>query len=276
MTAPTSKHDPFSGRVEIRLYGKPLNWSHADTNAATLERIADVAIEMKVHNLFAPKASAFNAKICLPEELNQAVYCGGTPVKLKQGVEADGVVIPVGEAFYLPSADCLTVVAIDPKSGMTIAAHAGRDCLMDRKRINGEGKSHPEHESVIDAIVAKFEAADVNPKYLKVYMTCGIGPKQFIHDYHHDRYREANTKMVMDVIRKWGPQCLDGDMMKGKLVLTEIVRAQLIRHGVAPYNIGFDVVDTYADVDAEGKHLWWSYRREPGPGRNAVIIKRVY
>jgi copper oxidase (laccase) domain-containing protein len=274
MTAPTAVYHPFSGRVEIRLYGKPNNWSLLNPPPETLRRIGNLASAEGVYRLLAPKPSAFNARVCLSDDLTETVM-GNESVSIHRGVDADGAVIPPGQAFYLASADCLTVVTLDPKSGMTVAAHAGRDCLFDRKRINGEGKSR-EHESVVDAIVARYEQANIQAKYLKVFMTCGISPKEFVHDFQDPKFGTANMKMCADVAHKWGLRCLDGDMTKGKLVLTEIVRAQFMKHGVDPYHIGFDIVDTYGDTDRYGNHLWWSHRREPGPGRNAVLVTRKY
>lgn len=274
MTSPSATYSLFNGRVEIALYGKPNNWSLLNPTPEALIRIGEAAQGGQVSTLLAPKPSAFNAKVCLPEDLREVIDTGNC-VRILRGVDADGVIIPEGQAFYLASADCVTIVATDPKSGLTIAAQGGRDCLIDRKRVNGDGPSR-EHESVVDAMVARFKEAGINPKYLKVFLTCGIGPKEFEHNFFDPKYGQGNIKMCLDLVAKWGKAVLDGDITRGKIVLTEVIRAQFAAHGVPPYQIGFDVVDTFADTDREGQHRWWSNRRGDGANRNAVIVKRVY
>lgn len=274
MTSPSAVYTLFNGRIEIALFGKPNNWSLLDPTPESLALIGDAAQGNRIDTLLAPKPSTFNAKICLPEDLN-TTFDTGNGVRIMRGVDADGVIVPEGQAFYLASADCVTIVATDPKSGMTIAAHGGRDCLIDRKRVNGEGLSR-EHDSVVDAIVAQFKNAGINAKHLKIFMTCGIGPKEFEHNFFDPKYGAGNIKMCLDLIAKWGKTVLDGDITRGKIVLTEVIRAQFMSHGVPAYQIGFDVVDTFGDTDADGQHRWWSNRRGDGTKRNAVIVKRVY
>ena len=291
--SPTAGYMPFSGRVSIRLYGRisppilggedmlrqPWNvhdWAIKDRIAEeTRANIAGTLRQIGVKTVSAPRPQKFNAVICEPGDLTGDAVSISSDVTFMRGLDADGVVVPVETPFWLSSADCLTLVVIDPKTGMTIASHAGRDCLFDRERIYGRPPSR-EHESVVDAIITRFKAAHVNAKYLQAFMTCGVGPEHFEHDWGHRDVVMAtrNQAMCAHVLMRWGTQCLDGDLLKGKLVLTEIVRAQLVKHGVRVFNIGFDVVDTYDDVNVNGDHLWWSNRRGDGDKRNGVLVTR--
>lgn len=272
MAEPTARFLPFGDRVEIRLFGKPYDWSLA--NPISLQELGWQARAFGLCELLAPSPRTCNAKIADPFYLQDAVHAG-EHVKLFRGVEADGVPLQEEQAAYFASADCLTIVAHDPCSGRTIAAHAGRDSLMDRRRISGKSPAR-EHESVVYAIADKFREYKCDLSDLKVFMTCGIGPHDFEHPHDHPEYGDRNMDMVFDVIHKYGIHCLQGDAKRGKLILKEIVRAQFVKRGVCASNIGSDAIDTYSDVYATGRPMWWSHRRDGATGRNGIMVKRMY
>lgn len=277
----TLQYDPFGGRVSIYLMGNPLDWSISGDHAEEVGmRLAEFARYLGIGIVLAPRPAAFNAKICETVDLTErallAKFCES--IYIYRGCNADGVVLPFllrgfsaeRYAFWLSSADCITIVAHDPETGDTIPAHGGRDCLLDRSRING-GPSR-EYESVVHSIAARFSKAAM--KRLKVFMTCGIGPEHFEHRCDDEKYGPANTKMVLDIVAKWGKSCLQGDYLAGKIVLSELIRAQLVSLGVHPHNIGYDTVDTFSDRDRDGSPRWWSYRRGDGKKRNGVLVVR--
>lgn len=107
-------------------------------------------------------------------------------------------------------------------------------------------------------------------------MTCGIAPDHFEHPCDLEKWGTKNTRMVLDVISKWGDrgQVLHGDKMKGKLCLSEIIRSQFLSLGVQAHNVAYDGVDTYSSLDRDGNHRWWSHRRGDGKKRNGVLVVR--
>lgn len=260
------------GRVYLMLRGKPDNWALADADNERLKAIATTAQIMGIKTLYAPVPSEFNARIVTPEELTEKRY-EYNGVSIMRGCNADGVVIPPGDGFYLASADCPTIIAVDPKSGLTIAAHAGRDCLMDRGRIATGKRSRP-HESVVDAMIDRFKASGSDLARLKVYVTCGVWPEWFGHDMLDPVHGPDNLAMCRDIVAKWGATCLHGDITAGKISLQAIIVSQFAAHGVR--HVGADLADTYDDRNKEGDHMWWSHARGDGDARNGVFVMRRY
>ena len=59
------RYSPFSGRVSIYLFGRPLDWSLAGDDAADVQnRLSVIARELGVKNILAPRPVDFNASVC--------------------------------------------------------------------------------------------------------------------------------------------------------------------------------------------------------------------
>ncbi len=268
------QYHPFSGRVSVFLFGRPLDWNiSGDEEGEVKRRIGKVVGELGIATnpeLYAPRPSTFNAHICAPGDLTDRTTLEGSDVTLCRGCDADGVVLRPQSAFWLSSADCITIIAHDPGSGQTVAAHGGRDCLIDRERIKG-GKRR-QFESVVHAIANTFSNRKMAG--VKVFMTCGIGPENFSHPVDHEKYGLDNAKMAFDIQAKWGLSCIFGNPFQGKISLPEVIRSQFIDLGVSPHNIGYDGVETFEDRGQDGNYRWWSYRRGDGKKRNGVLVVR--
>lgn len=268
-------YSPYSGRVSVHLSGRPWDWNiGGDAKEDVLERVGAMALNLGLDNIYAPRPSTFNAQICDVEQLTELIdryptACSHS-VTIRRGCDADGVEIPPKAAFWISSADCITIITHDPGTGKTIAAHGGRDSLVDRTRIMA-GKAR-EFESVVDAIAARYSNNAL--KRLRVFLTCGIFPEKFDHPCNHPEHGTKNRRMVLDVLAKWGPTCVVGDHFQGCLCLSEIIRAQFLRHGVKAHHIAHDGVDTYGDLDSDGQPRWWSHRRGDGKKRNGVLVVR--
>ncbi len=272
----TLRYGPFSGQVSIHLLGKPHDWNiSGDESELVLRRVGAVAQGLGVSKIFAPRPAKFNAEIVAADDLKEEIVLADEDrsVIMYRGIDADGVEFPKHDqngyyAFWLSSADCITIVARHSETGHTIAAHGGRDCLVDRGRINGG--TPRKFESVVHAIADRFSKTE--RKALKVFMTCGIGPEHFEHRCDDAKYGQANAKMIFDIQRKWGATSIHGDPFEGKISLSEVIRSQFVSLGVAPHNIGYDTVDTYTDTDPNGELRWWSNRRGDGKKRNGVLV----
>lgn len=266
-----------SGRVSVYLFGRPWDWNIAGEEPGVVRaQLAGIADELNVANIYAPRPSMFNAQICDPGKLTEK-HClvergNEWSSFLWRGVDADGVEVPEKSAFWISSADCITIVTLDPETGKTIAAHGGRDSLLDRTRI-ATGKVR-EFESAVDAIAARYSNAAL--KRLRVLLTCGIFPEHFDHRCDHPEHGPNNMRMVLDVLAKWGRTAVYGDHFIGSLCLSEIIRAQFLRHGVQVHCISYDGVDTYGDLNRDGQPRWWSYRRGDGKKRNGVLVVRSW
>ncbi len=284
---PHAVFTPFGGAVEVQLFGPPKNWAIKDKDQDTLGRVGTVARAAGVRELFAPVPTEYNAAMCNVADLQEEVFCGpDRQVVIRRGVKADGCRILYGSAFWLSSADCLTIVVRDPIERSIFAAHAGRDSLLDRKLL-GEGTPGREHFSVVDSIVDRVRELQSDPRLLRVFLTCSIGPRDFYHRWDDPKWGKFNELMTMMVVERYGPQCVLGDLKNGCISLAEIARAQFMKHGVARDHIGFDGIDTSEDAGPHTIALmsddgpdrpydgcaarWWSCRRGD-KARNGVLV----
>ena len=144
MDTPTRTFFPWEG-VEVRLYGKAIGNFSRKTGEG-FERVAHFGTDTGATSILAPSPATFNALVCEKKDLQE--HPNGNMIHT--GCEADGAVLgQPGTAFWIASADCMTTVMGHPDSCITIAAHSGRDSLVDRKRINREPSR--EFETVIHA-----------------------------------------------------------------------------------------------------------------------------
>ena len=297
-TSPTRVFNPFPN-VKVRLFGRnsgnKTDWSitpltdEARQVGGTMpdcyDLVAAQLYEADVHTAYAPRPSMFNAEIVDHGELKtfhqpnfdthveDELFPWRRSVGIFRGVDADGCDIPSGCAFWLSSADCSCIVA-RAKSGFTIAAHAGRDSLVDRKCLETDTPSR-RHASVVDAIMARFKENGDLTADLKFFLTCGIRADAFRHRSDHPRFGQSNRKLI-EHLRLLDPMCVLGDPCEGRISLNAVVIAQLGRHGVSMSQITDDNIDTFADKGLGGEYTWWSNARattlEEKAKRNGVMV----
>jgi len=270
-----SRFSLFNGRVSAYLFGRPNDWSIVDDNSEeALWRLSFLCDELSIRKLLVPNPRTFNAELCGIDDLTPKIMSVLNSREMYHGCDADGIDLEVGDAFWLSSADCAAIVALDPVTGRTIAAHGGRDSLIDRATFNG--KEHRANRSVVHAIVRSFGREAV--ARLKVSINLTIGPDSFTHPFAHEEYGQQNMDMILSLMADWGDGfgVTPGNMQEGRICLSELIRSQFVHLGVAPHNIAFDGIDTFADRDPDGQHVWWSYRRGDGPKRNGVLVVREW
>lgn len=264
--------DAWSGAVSIYLFGKPNDWSLAEKNKRNaLVNLGWVTQGMNLQNIYAPSSSQFNAVICTHDDLQEHIPLVINNVMVRRGCNADGTTLEKAQdAFWVSSADCPTVITYDQKKGLVIAAHAGRDSLIDRGRI--AGKPPRTHETVVHTIV-DYHGYDTMQR-LQVFIACGIKSANFEHRWNDEKYGMTNEAMTKDVVERWGRVCVTGALSLGRLALSEIIRSQFLNFGVLSENIAYDGIDTSSDVNQKGEQCWWSNRRGDGAKRNGVLVVR--
>lgn len=265
--------DVFGGAVTILLAGKPTNWritTKDESDPALLDTIGTIAKNAGAQAVLAPRPAEFNALICKDQDLSASFSLGNSGISIHRGYNADGCEIPEQKAFFLASADCTTIVGYSDKTHKVIAAHAGRDSLIDRNRINN-GDSR-QHESVVDAVIEAFENS--NPSDLHFFLTCGIGPNNFGHDLSSSKKGLQNIWMIDDILERYESETILAPKPydHGKINLYELIKAQLMSFGVPSYQIGFDGIDTYTAKNTDGEIIFWSNRRGDKLSRNMVMV----
>lgn len=264
--------DAFSGAVSIYLFGKPNDWNIWGENGNNaLVNIDFVTQGMNLQNIYAPSPSPskFNAVICTHDDLQEQIPLVKSNAMMRRGCDADGTTLEKAQdACWINTADCPTVITYDQQNGLIIAAHAGRDSLIDRGRI--AGKQPRTHETVVHTMVDRhgYEAM----QRLQVFIACGIKSAHFEHRWDDKKYGMTNKAMTEDVIERWGRISVTGQWTLGRLALSEIIRSQFLNFGVPSENIAYDGIDTSSDVKEEGGYRWWSNRRGDGAKRNGVLV----
>ena len=170
-----------------------------------------------------------------------------------------------GEAVWLASADCPTVVLTD---GHQLAVvHAGRWSLIDPWWQNGNQPD--ERPSVIENAVGFFP--ENNRELIKASIHCGIGPHSFNHPLDHPKFGTSNRRLLLEVWRRWP----GADKKIGQnfhLSLVEIIRRQFEDLDVR--TVLWDEIDTFSERDPHSNELlWWSAARGDS-NRNGVIVWR--
>ncbi len=281
LTQPTARYTLFGGEVQVLVFGRPANYAglsnHQNTNQPALETIAGWAASYGVLEVFAPSARDFNARVVDPdlEHFTQKREMGS--VVFRTGVSADGVLMHRPKsAFFIASADCPTLILRLP-NGKIVAAHAGRDCLIDRGRLSGGSPSRM-HESVVFAATSHYHG-----EYEKIQsvLICGIGPTNFFHFCgRHSGDKVAafkNRQMISDFQKRWGHKCVLLPIGDGRLNLYEAVKGQLDSVGVPTDRTSFfhDHSDTFRDRLADGSAKYHSHRRDKDGCRNGVLVVRL-
>jgi len=190
-----------------------------------------------------------------------------------RGVRAEGVwMTKIGEAVGIASSDCPTIVARNVNSLKTVAAHAGRDSLYDRGRLEG-GKSPRQYESVVDAIMRKLARDRIDSRNVRVFIACGIRQRCFNHPTDRGDGREWNARLVRHLQHRWGRAVVSDDG-SGCIDMQKLIRRQFRDHGVDESQIDDDGRCTYEDMTKTDGYAWHSHRRDQDGKRNFVLTIR--
>ncbi len=266
-------------------FGKPFDWSFrpysGEVPESALAKLAPslylpkIAIDYGLSKfLYAPIPSTFNALMCTEDQLmGKRVELRSLPYHtnlwLYRGVYADGTVLSSKHAFVLSLAGC-SIIKMRGKGTQLGVAHAGRDSLIDRGRL--EGKRKRRYESIVMSLVEAMLKTTPSVRDLEVDILFSINPEHFPHPWSHKVYGHINKLMTEDIALQWGRQCILNyeDAKKraeGKINPEEVIRSQLISLGVLPKKI--------RSVPAPPRDLWADTREGNGDSlmRNAVIIQ---
>lgn len=275
-TTPVTPFKIISEKVNIHLFGRPHDFSSRGNTDIITKTLKFYAGKNGVTSIFTPSCEKFNTEIVCEKSFHHKTRMRGG-LTIHRGAYADGVILKSKkEAFFILSADCPTIVAAGKY--IAIAAHAGRDCLLDKQKIH-TGKISRRNESVVDAIMEKYLMAGEFIKDLHVFITCGIKAENFRHPVDHPHYGEKNKTLIKYLIAKYDNDCLKGRPEEGLISLEDLIKKQFILHGVPPENIATDGIDTYGD-NILGNHLWHSCARgktsEEKKKRNGVLVIRNF
>ena len=267
---PTKDYEPFGGKVKILVFGKS-----APGHNFKPKNLFQVVRNLGIKVLYHPDTSTFNTKICGARHFTQKFEASGRTIY--SGCLADGVVLTTrGEAVWLRTADCPTIIARHGLSGEVIAAHAGRASLIDEGALqNGQIQRQP--ESVVGAIYERLVYSEHlihsgrrTAHHLETYSCCGIGPRQFRHPIDHPEHGQFNEIMNRHIVQHYGADCFLGrDIDIGALDLHRLIHNQFRLCGVPGDNIHHDSIDTAGQT-----RYFFSRRGGDLTGHNTILVIR--
>lgn len=164
---------------------------------------------------------------------------------------ADGVLISQPNAAgIIQTADCAALVLYDGTSGRTVLAHAGRPALSP----SGHCASCTVVNNALHALVGNGPKDQVS-----ALVTGNICGSCFRHDH------ESARPLIAPFLRY--PDVVFADRERGGLDLYQVIRHELVHHGVPVENIRHESVCTL-----EHDHL--SSHRRGDKTRNTIIVVR--
>ena len=292
--SPLSTRSCADGRVRIEVFGKPHDFRHLSQKADVLHSVVRRVESQKASRLYLPTVSHFNARITdRPSQFPK--FQTVLETKVCEGCFVDGVKIHIGEAFFVASADCQTLVFSSPLKKYVIACHAGLKCLVDYNRIYHEGKIR-NHQSVVDRALEFFQGHEAS---VRVDAVCGIGAHAVEYSATDEMYGRRNHALIKYLFDRWGGDCfapkikLDPKTKESRLVRPQslkecltghidffaLARAQAEKRGVPREQIVKDGVCTYTDGSGSHGGKFHSHKRQMEAGikpedgkRNGVLI----
>ena len=225
MYEPVYRKQLFDGAMEVTVYGTSRNWSLAGDSAHEMEEknpgirdaIADVIDTHGIKRALSPRPT-FNAQIVTSDDLTDQRL-----PRLFRGADADGVLLDrPGDAYLLASADCPTVALYSRHYG-AVGLHCGRDCLVDRRAI--DGIEPRQYESVFKHSFLGFEEG--RAETFRAFIAAGIGPDSFQHlttetmldegQVVPNPYCATNRKLIDYLSTRW-PHCFSWTDMERPIV----------------------------------------------------------
>ena len=277
-----------SERRRVLAFGKPHDWTFRPYSNGTVPEselrklppalyLPQIAVDYGLPKMwFAPIPTKSNAEICTESdamktrlELYSELY--GSSVLLWRGAYADGTVLNLRKATGVIAAAGCPIITMWGKSTHLGYAHAGRDCLIDREKI--QNKKARKHESVVVSLVEAMLVAN-SVRDLHAEILFPIDPHDFLHPWDHSQYGEFNKLMTEYIAKRWGTECIvEYDDPKkralGRISQDAVIRSQLIECGVLPERI--------TSFPAPTRNKWFDTREgnSSSSARNAIIIQNV-
>jgi hypothetical protein len=196
------------------------------------------------HLAYAPTPVKFNGKLVRPDALmHERIPLGDIMLYRNPANPADGTWLPSrGCAGIFSAGGCSLIVATLGKE--MVFAHAGRDCVIDRKRIvtrnNKEGRHY---ESVVNSIIASLAPSRFLCAQMHVAVYYSIRPEDFRHDFDdaNSDHVAYNTAAAHILRREYGEECGIVDSRGIGIDVPRIIRAQFYAQGVPRENISLEL-----------------------------------
>lgn len=217
---------------------------------------------LDVKEAFAPNVAAFSGHIATSGDMTTKIVLDHAILRRNRELPADGVFLDPKQGFVMSAAGCPIILA--GGGNYFIAAHAGRDSLIERNAVTGKG-SRREHQSVVDAIADKFWQRGVPKRDIAMVMMFSIPAEAFEHRFDHPTYGEYN-RLLDDFVRTRWPDCMTNGDNSMFLSLERVFAEQAVQHGISKVSACYSL--------AEFPRL--AHTRDGGARdrRNLIVVRR--
>ena len=155
---------------------------------------------METRKAYAPNVASSSAVVVNASALSTRIKLSGRVyLYRKKQVPADGVFLRPNEAFVMSAAGCPVIIATAGE--YMVAAHAGRDSLIERSAVLGAPAR--EHPSVVNAIIEAFDKKGFTVNQISMSMYLAIPAAVFEHRFDHPYYGEYNRALARFVDDRW-------------------------------------------------------------------------
>jgi hypothetical protein len=237
----------------------PLQWpKDIAANRPLANRIASALRSIGAACAFAPNPTGFNAQIVRQGDLERILMLGERLyMRRDQARPADGTFLLLREQAGIFSAGGCGVIVVS--NGYDIVfAHAGRESLLDRTRVETHGKKENRHTDVVENAI---KAIGGNPKDLHVYPLFFIKPEAFYHGRDDKKHAKYNRAAMEYLPKKYGVYAGKVDDNGIYIDLANIARAQAMQCGVPGEHVHMDNRHMPEDLphtrngDGKGRYL---------------------
>ena len=236
----------------------------ATNNSLLAKGLCNVLRKMRVQKIFAPNVTQMNARIIDSTQLKINIPLGKNIILHRNHrILADGIFLEPGEAFAMSSSGCPIILAVAGKK--MIAAHAGRDSLVDRDAVMG--RTTQRHVSVVDTIIDEFLKRRFSRGEISMCMLFAIPPRMFEHRLDHPQYGEYNQKFWEFANKRWP----DGVIQQNSSVFPDlelIFISQAKQAGVCHVWASYSL--------SELPHLAHTHDNRDSKRRNLIVVKRCF
>lgn len=214
----------------------------AQTNQVLAHKVRSAMRHLGADRVFAPSPVMFNGRIVLPERLTNVIPLGHKVFLFRnKEAPADGTFLRSSrDAGIFSAGGCGMIVAAYRDD--LIFAHAGRECVLDRVRVESQNKRYSrDRESVVDYILDAFNVGTKDEcAQVHVWPLYSIKPAEFEHAYDHPVHGAYNKAAAEYIERRFGRDASVCDDRAVYIDLPRIIARQFVRKGVPEKHINLE------------------------------------
>jgi hypothetical protein len=219
------------------------NWSLDQIgNSYFDQRLLDVIPE-QVRTVYEPSAALMSGIILEPMWFTRAVQLSERVVLRRPAydkgnpIECEGTALEVGEAFATGAGGCAIIGVSSTRHDkpMLLMAHAGRDSLIDRSVVEGNGPSRPYFSEIDQLVVYAKVHYELEPEELILRSFFALPWRAYPHDPEYPVHGPFFQRLVDMLRNEHGGMYRDAVMNDGDIPyisLSTLIECQALWRGI--------------------------------------------